>query len=229
MLYLHNLFQLLFPSYCAGCAQPLVHGESAICIACQYSLPKLHHLDYRDNKLEQKFWGRAEVQTATAFLKMTKKSRVRKMIHELKYHNNKSIGISLGRLFGRDLLLSKDMHQFDYILPVPLHPKKLFQRGYNQCDCIAEGLSHSMHIPICHHNLVRIRYNKSQTKKTRYKRWENVDGIFAVNHPDELQGKSILLIDDIITTGSTIEACAHELNKIKGLSLSVGALAMSES
>lgn len=229
MINLNDFFLLLFPDYCAGCTRLLVKGESAICFSCQASLPRLNQHDYRDNKLERKFWGRTDVLMATAFLKMSKKNIVRKIIHDLKYHDNKSVGVALGKLLGIELSKSNDMNQFDFIIPVPLHPKKLFQRGYNQCDCIAEGLSESMNIPVCNNQLIRAQFNKSQTRKSRYKRWENVEGIFAVKDQQYLANKSVLLVDDIITTGSTIEACATELNKIDGLKLSVAAIAISET
>jgi ComF family protein len=117
------------------------------------------------------------------------------------------------------------MNEFDYLLPVPLHPKRLYTRGYNQCDCIVEGLEHTLETPALLHNLVRVKYNESQTRMARYERWKNVETIFQVNQPELLQGKKVLLIDDVITTGSTIEACANILCAIPGLRLSVAALA----
>lgn len=223
-----DFIQLLFPSYCAGCDRVLVKGESGLCISCQTNLPRLQQHDFRENRLEKKFWGRADIRSATAFLNMSGKSLVRRIIHDLKYNNNKNVGITLGKMFGSELAKSRDMSTFDFIIPVPLHQKKQFQRGYNQCDYIAAGMSEAMNIPVCKNHLIRIRYNISQTKNTKYKRWENVEGIFTVINEQDLENKSILLVDDIITTGSTIEACAVELNKVKGLSLSIAAIAIPE-
>jgi len=229
MSLLNDFAQLLFPSYCAGCEQNLVKGETGICISCQFKLPRTNYTDYRENKLEKKLWGRADIQFATAFLQMSKSGMVHKLIHELKYHDNKSVGIHLGKLFGASLVKSETMNNFDFIITVPLHPKKLFKRGYNQCDCIADGISETMNIEVCKNQLVRLHHNTSQTKESRYNRWKNVEGIFAVKNPSVLENKHVLLIDDVITTGATIEACAHELNKVNGLKLSVGAIAMAEN
>lgn len=229
MSLLNDFTQLLFPSYCAGCERLLVKGEVGICISCQFRLPRLNYNDHRGNKLEKKLWGRADIYTATAFLQMSKSGMVHNLIHELKYHDNKNVGIHLGKLFGASLLKSESMNHFDFIIPVPLHPKKLFKRGYNQCDCIAEGMCDVMNIETNESQLLRLHHNTSQTKKSRYKRWENVDGIFALKDESSLENKHVLLIDDVITTGATIEACAHVLNKIKGLKLSVGAIAIPEN
>ncbi len=229
MSILNDFAQLLFPAYCAGCDCLLTKSEKGICLRCQCSLPKLHSHDYRDGKIEKKFWGRADVQMATAFLRMTKRNKARKIIHELKYHDNKNAGIALGKLFGLDLKKSNDMNAFDFIIPVPLHPKKLFKRGYNQCDYIAEGMSATLNVDINKLCLVRAINNSSQTRQSRYKRWENVEGIFTIKNPEILEHKNILLVDDVITTGSTIEACAATLNRVHGLKLSVGAIAIAES
>lgn len=229
MLYLRDFAKLLFPTYCSGCRTILVEGEVGICLKCQVNLPRLHLHDFRGNILEKKFWGRADIQMATAFLKMTKKSVVRRMIHELKYHDNKNTGVVLGKLFGTELLKSRDMRHFDYIIPVPLHPKKHFLRGYNQCDYIAQGLSEIMNIPMMPNNLIRTHHNDSQTRKSNYERWENVEGIFSVKRIEDLSHRKILLIDDIITTGSTIESCASALRKIPELKLSIAALAIADS
>ncbi len=228
MTIIEDFVKLFFPTYCAGCDAVLLKNETGICLSCQTCLPRILQHDYRDNKLEKKFWGRADIQTATAFLNMSKEGIVRRIIHDLKYHGNKNAGLVLGNLFGAELCKSSSMNQFDYLMPVPLHPKRLLERGYNQCDCIVEGMSQSMEIPISKNHLVRSKYNLSQTKNGKYNRWENVEGIFSVQRANELEGCHVLLIDDIITTGSTIEACAAELTKIKDLKLSVASIAMTE-
>lgn len=182
--------------------------------------------DEQGNKLERLFWGRTDIQSATAFLKMPREGTVHKLIHELKYKENKNVGIRLGKLFGTELHASQRMNQFDFIIPVPLHPKKMYLRGYNQCDCIAEGITATLGSELMTDNLCRITFTQSQTRKSRYERWKNVETIFGVRNPSQLEGKRILLIDDVITTGSTIEACSNVLNKIQGLKLSVASLAM---
>jgi ComF family protein len=229
MLNLKFTADLLFPAYCAGCNNLLAHGEKGLCLRCTASLPKLHQYDYSDNRVERKFWGRADVEMATAFLRMTKHSIVRKLIHELKYHNNRDVGVTIGRLFGVELSRAWKDNSFDFILPVPLHPKRLFERGYNQCDCLAQGLSESMEVPVSNHLLVRTKYNQSQTRQDRVMRWHNVDGIFDLDNATDLQNKRVLLVDDVITTGATIEACAAVLNRIQGLKLSIAAIALAEN
>lgn len=226
MSYVRDFFSLIFPDYCAGCDRLLIKDEDALCIKCQALLPRTHIHDQRDNKLERVFWGRAELVSATAFLKMPKVGTVHNMIHDLKYHDNKSIGHRLGALFGNELKQSQRMSDFDVVVPVPLHPKKLAIRGYNQCDCICEGLSEAMNIPVSKDNLVRTVFNPTQTRKSRYSRWENVESIFKVKFPSDFAGKRLLLVDDVITTGSTIEACAQVLRQVTDLKLSVGALAI---
>jgi ComF family protein len=225
MSYLTDFADLFFPAYCAACDRALVKGEESICFYCQARLPRMTSHDERGNALERLFWGRSNIFSATAFLKMPRHGMVHQLIHELKYEGNKSVGVRLGKLFGHDLKNSTTMNEFDFILPVPLHPKRLYTRGYNQCDCIVEGLEHTLETPALLHNLVRVKYNESQTRMARYERWKNVETIFQVNQPELLEGKKVLLIDDVITTGSTIEACANILCAIPGLRLSVAALA----
>jgi ComF family protein len=226
MLYLQDLSSLFFPEYCAACATPLVKGEEAICFHCQVRLPKTSMFGEYDNQVERLFWGRADVRAAAAFLKMPKQGMVHQLIHLLKYHDHKQVGVRLGKLLGNELKQCRRMGDFDVILPVPLHPKKLFARGYNQCDCIAEGIEFITEREIIRDNLIRIQYTDSQTRKSRFARWKNVETIFHVNRPDTLEGKKVLLVDDVITTGSTIEACANVLTSIPGLRLDVASLAM---
>lgn len=226
MSYISDFARLFFPSYCAACSRGLVKGEESICFYCQMRLPRVTTHDERGNRLERLFWGRADIQAATAFLKMPRNGMVHNLIHELKYRENKNVGVRLGKLFGQELMRSESMSKFDVILPVPLHPKRLHIRGYNQCDCIAEGLETTLKAEVMYHNLCRIKYNPSQTRMARYDRWKNVETIFSIGNPSALEGKSVLLVDDVITTGSTIEACASVLTAISGLKLYVASIAV---
>lgn len=226
MSYLTDFADLFFPAYCAACNRALVKGEESICFYCQAKLPRTTMHDERGNSLERLFWGRSDIFAATAFLKMPKNGMVHMLIHELKYRENKNVGVRLGKLFGNELTKSSTMNQFDVILPVPLHPKRLYTRGYNQCDCIVNGLEQTLEAAASYDNLMRIKYNDSQTRMARYDRWKNVETIFSIKDPEVLKGKRVLLIDDVITTGSTIEACANILTKIEGVTLSVAAIAM---
>jgi ComF family protein len=149
-----------------------------------------------------------------------------RLIHRLKYHGDQEVGERLGALFADELLQSSRMKEIDVIVPVPLHPKKLHVRGYNQCDCIARGMAETLGVEVSLNNLTRTHFNASQTRRGRISRWSNVKDIFWVREPEKFEGKRILLIDDVITTGATIEACAMALRKIKDVQLSVGALAV---
>jgi ComF family protein len=182
----------------------------------------------RDNTLEKIFWGRCFVERAAAFSVYNRGSRIRKLIHLLKYKGKKEIGISLGRLYGSRLAESDFLEGIDFMLTVPLHPSRLRKRGYNQSDYIARGLSEMTHVPVISNVLVRSVSTSSQTKRGRYERWENVSGLFAVKNPEKITGKHLLLVDDVITTGSTMEACVNALHEAAEVTVSVVALAASQ-
>ena len=193
---------------------------------CLAHLPRLQMHDECDNAVDKLFWGRIELEAATAFLSMPRNGISHRLIHRLKYHGDQEVGERLGALFALELLESKRMKGIDVILPVPLHPKKLHVRGYNQCDCIARGMADILGVEVSLDNLTRTHFTASQTRRGRISRWSNVKDVFWVREPEKLAGKRILLIDDVITTGATIEACAVPLRKIQGVQLSVAALAV---
>jgi ComF family protein len=167
------------------------------------------------------------IEKAAAFSFYTRDSRIRKLIHQLKYKGINEIGSELGRIYGNSLKSSGFMKEIDLIIPVPLHPSKKRQRGYNQSDLISHGISDATGIPMASDLLVRKTVTKTQTRKSRYDRWTNVRDIFRVTDQDRLKDLHILLVDDVITTGSTIEACANELLKAGNVKVSVAALAFS--
>jgi ComF family protein len=167
------------------------------------------------------------IEKAAAFSFYTRDSRIRKLIHQLKYKGIREVGTELGRIYGRTLLSSGFLEGIDIIVPVPLHPSKQRQRGFNQSEMISDGISEVSGIPGNTGILLRKTSSKTQTKKSRYERWTNVEDIFMTPDPDSLKGTHILLVDDVITTGSTIEACASELLKTEGVKVSVVALAFS--
>jgi ComF family protein len=216
---------LLYPAYCSGCGHALLKYEKAICSSCQTQLPRSGFHDQPNNPVEQLFWGRVPIHSATAFLRMPRKSPVHNMIHELKYRQNPETGIFLGKLFGLELKASLRMNPCTCIVPVPLHPEKEYQRGYNQCDKIAQGLAEVMQLPVFYKALGRTAHTASQTRKSRYQRWENVGQLFTILEENKLKNQHILLVDDVITTGATLEACAQQLQEIEGVQLSIAALA----
>ena len=226
MSYATDLGALFFPKYCSSCNRNLMHYEKAVCMHCLTHLPRLQLHDEPDNAVEKLFWGRIDVEAATAFLSMPRNGISHRLIHRLKYHGDQEVGERLGALFAHELLESERMKGIDVIVPVPLHPKKLHVRGYNQCDCIARGMAETLGAEISLNNLTRTHFSATQTRRGRISRWSNVKDIFWVREPEKFQNKRILLVDDVITTGATIEACATALLKINGVQLSVGALAI---
>jgi ComF family protein len=226
-----NLFSdfisLFYPRYCAACGNSLWKHEEVVCTRCDFHLPRTNfHLEL-DNPVSRLFWGRAKLKSAAAFYYFHKGNRVQHLVHELKYKGRKDIGIYLGRQYGSYLKNSPFFNSVDIILPVPLHKKKLMQRGYNQSEQFALGLMAAMKIPLDTNSLIRTRASETQTRKARFSRWENVSGLFYISDPGKLAGKHILLVDDVITTGSTIESCTKALLSVPGSVISVAAIAAS--
>jgi ComF family protein len=207
---INDFINLIFPKLCCACNNALLKSENIICLNCIVSLPKTNfHLE-TNNPVNKVFWGRVQVEMATSFYLFSKKGKVQRLLHHLKYKGVKEVGTVVGELMGYDLKESPHFKQIDFIIPVPLHRNKLKKRGYNQSECIAKGISNSMGIPINIQTLFRKVDSQTQTKKSRYKRWENVGEIFGVSDK-ELDGKNVLLVDDVVTTGATLEACAQIL------------------
>lgn len=231
MSYFYDLWDdfisLLFPRLCYGCGNHLVRNETLICTECFVMIPRTNYHLKPDNPVSQLFWGRCRIEKAAAFSYYTRDSRIRKMIHQLKYKGAGDIGSELGRIYAVSLRSSKFLDDIDMIIPVPLHPSKKRQRGFNQSDKISRGISAVSGLPVDTGLLIRKTGTKTQTRKSRYDRWTNVRDIFLVTDEDKLKGRHILLVDDVITTGSTIEACAGEILKSEGTRVSVVALAFS--
>lgn len=222
---LRDLISLIFPRICAACGNSLWKNEVVLCTSCNYNLPKTgFHLE-DDNPVSRLFWGRVNIEGAGAFLCFNKGGKVQGLIHQLKYKGRRDIGNYLGYRYGHVLLESPLYRSVNYIVPVPLHRKKQSRRGYNQSEQIAIGLSDSMNIPVDILTLQRIKATETQTRKSRIRRWENVKEIFSVTDPDRLKNQHILLVDDVITTGATLESCIITLSSIQGCRISVAALA----
>ena len=210
---LRNLFDLVFPNQCVICGENLQPTEQVLCLKCLYKIPRTNYHLLPNNVLEKRFWGKAEIERATAFFFFQKGSPYRHLLHLLKYSKRTDVGEVVGRYAAMDLLEAEAFREFDYIVPVPLHPNKLRKRGYNQSECIAEGLSAMLKIPVEKKTLFRAIENPTQTKKSVYERWENTNGIFDVENVETFEGKHVLLVDDVLTTGSTLIACVKALKK----------------
>lgn len=224
---LSDLLNLVYPNLCLICGENLVGTEKQICLGCVQNMPKTKFHLLPDNPVEKKFWGKVPISRGTAYFYFQKGSPFQKLLHELKYRDNKEIGEILGKYAGVDLLESADFANIDIIIPVPLHPNKLAKRGYNQSDCICRGLSVVMEKPVDTTNLKRIRENPTQTKKTVYERYENTENLFQVTYNDLFTGKHVLLVDDVLTTGSTLEACIKALLEVPDIKISIFTLAVA--
>lgn len=223
-----ELIGLLFPNLCGGCGVSIYHGESFLCSKCLYTIPYTDYHLYPDNKVAKQFWGRVPLNAAMALMYFTKGGKVQNIIHNLKYKNQTGLGIKLGKLIGDRLNSAPDYMDIDLIIPVPLHKKRERSRGYNQSELIAQGISSALNVSVDSSLLIRTITTDTQTKKGRYMRFENMRTVFSVKNSEILVGKHILLVDDVITTGATIEACALELHKCGIKKLSIAAAAFAE-
>ena len=231
MSYLYDLWDdfisLLFPRLCYACGNHLLRNENLICTECYVVIPRTNYHKLEDNPVAQLFWGRCMIEKAAAFSYYNKGSRIRNLIHYLKYKGVREIGYELGRIYGLSLKASGFTDDIDLIIPVPLHPSKKRTRGFNQSETISMGIADVAHLPLDVKSLARTIVSVTQTKRSRYERWTNVEGIFQVVDPLSISGKHILLVDDVITTGSTIESCTNALLKFEGVKVSVVALAFA--
>jgi ComF family protein len=228
MNYIYDLWDdfisLLFPRLCYACGCHLLRNEKLICTGCFVAIPRTNYHLQAENPVAQLFWGRGIVEKAAAFSYYSRGSRIRNLIHKLKYKGIKEIGYELGRIYAKSLKSSGFISNIDLIIPVPLHPSKKRSRGFNQSECISSGIAEVTHLPVDTLSLVRTVISDTQTNKSRFDRWTNVDRIFQVTDPYAIKGKHILLVDDVITTGSTIESCVNELLKTEGVKVSVVAI-----
>ena len=194
------------------------------CTECLYLVPKTNFHFVKDNPVSKIFWGRANIENATAYYFFIKEGILQKLIHKLKYKGIKEIGFELGKQFGSELIEAEEYKNIDIVIPVPLHVKREKHRGYNQSEWIAKGLVEFLDAKLEINNLVRSIETETQTRKSRFERWENVENIFTINSPEKFENKHVLLVDDVITTGSTLEACANSLLKLENTKVSIAAL-----
>jgi ComF family protein len=223
-----DFLDMLFPSYCQMCEAGLAKGEKVICIYCRYHLPLANYHLLESNPLEKRFMGKVHIRYAWAYLKFTKQGRVQKALHALKYKGKQEVGQLMGIWYGEELRKSGHGEHFDLILPVPLHPSKLKKRGYNQSDTFASGLSEALATAWSPNLLIRTAASSTQTRKRRFERWKNVESIFGVSDLAQIKDKRILLVDDVITTGATLEACVEVLQEAGCREVSIAAIAAAQ-
>lgn len=222
-----GLLHLLYPNLCAGCDADLPAGDYCFCLRCLNRLQTTEMHLQAENEFTDRFWGRLPVVSGAAMYYFHRKSPVQRALHRLKYMNQPDIGIRIGRRFGHVLARSPHFEGIQGVVPVPLHPKKERQRGYNQSAMLAQGMAESMHIPVLSGCLVRNTHSGSQTRKKRMERFDNVSEVFAIKHPQKIAGQHLLLVDDVLTTGATLEACGKILLKIPGVRLSLATIAIA--
>ena len=217
---------LFYPHICLGCGSNKLGQDSSLCWYCLHELPATGFADQQGNPAEKILWGRLSVEAVHAGFFLNRDSLMEQLIYQLKYKHQKNLGEQLGMLLGAQL---KESGRFraDALVPVPLHPKKLRQRGFNQAKAICNGVARQLDIPIIDTVLIRKNFNRSQTRLGRIGRWENSRSLFSIAHPHRLWNKQILLIDDVLTTGATLESCGQALAEIPGLKLSIAALCLS--
>ena len=225
---LKDVIALFFPKTCICCEEQLIKGEFEICLKCRFELPVTNYTDEINNEVEKVFYGRVKIEFATALLFYRKKGISQKILNHLKYRGNQNIGNLLGEWLGNELRECKRLQPVDYIVPVPLHPKKLEKRGYNQLSTFGKTLSKMLNVPYIEAILTKKSATETQTLKLRFERWKNVNEIFDIVDTTIFENKHILLIDDVITTGATLESCALELLKTKNIKISIATMTFTD-
>lgn len=222
---IRDLWWVCYPDLCAACEAPLEQNEKVICFRCIYHLPRTNdHLEH-DNHVARLFWGRTVIENAISFLHFGKGEKVQRLMHQLKYKGRQDIGIFTGKVFATEFLQNEKFKNVDYIIPVPLHPSKLRQRGYNQSKCIADGIAEVLEKPVLTDVLIKNKASETQTRRQRYQRALNVDSVFKISGSTNVKGKHILLVDDVVTTGATLVSCSETLHECGNVQVSIATLA----
>ena len=221
------LLHLAYPHVCEGCGNDLADSSQLLCLRCLNVLPITNFHLHAGNPVEKLFWGRLPVTHASAHLYFTKESLVQHLMHQFKYRNNKELGIYLGKIMGHALANSNRFRFIDALVPLPLYAAKERKRGFNQAAVLCEGLATVLHKPVLDGAVIRSMHTETQTRKSRVERWSNIEGKFELKDAAALSGKQILLVDDVITTGATLEACGRTLLAVENLQLSIATLCFS--
>lgn len=225
--FMSDVIALFYPRTCGGCNAHLMKHEQNLCLICLEGLPKTYFWDYPTNPLDKLFWGKLNVKSACAFLHFDKTSKVQNLLHRFKYKDQPTIGLELGKVFAQILSDKNWFVDIDVIIPIPLHPHKEMRRGYNQSAYIANGMGEVFAVEVRNRALKRLVASESQTRKSRFDRAENVDRVFVVSHVNSVRGKNVLLVDDVATTGSTLEAAGHAILNAGAAKLYIATLAIA--
>ncbi|MET0391931.1 MAG: ComF family protein [Chitinophagaceae bacterium] len=218
-----SFLHLLFPHVCAGCGSDSMDKNSMLCARCMEALPETHFEHYAGNPVEKKFWGRLPLQAATAQYYFTRESLMQRLIHRFKYQGDEELGLQLGRLMG-DALKRSGRFAPDALVPLPLFANKERKRGFNQAAVLCQGIADYLQVPVLKKAVIRPQATETQTRKGRIERWQNMEGKFVLANTAAVTGKKLLLVDDVVTTGATLEACGAELLQAGGTELSIACL-----
>lgn len=218
-----SLFHLLFPHVCSGCGNDILQKESMLCMRCIETMPETNFEKHANNPVEKKFWGRLALAAATAQYYFTRESLMQHLMHQFKYKGNQELGIQLGEMMGQSIKNSSRL-KIDALIPLPLFAAKEKKRGYNQATILCQGMADHLQVPVLKNVIIRSHHTETQTQKGRVERWQNMEGKFELIDAGAIQNKHIMLVDDVITTGATLEACGAELLKVENVKLSVGVL-----
>jgi ComF family protein len=226
---LKNIFgstmHLFYPHVCTGCGSDLLEADNLLCLTCIHNLPHTNFAVLANNQIEKDFWGRINLEAAYSQFYFSKAFLIQHLIHQLKYKGDTKIGFYLGEIMGKTMLKSNRFSTIDVLIPLPLYADKEHKRGYNQATVICNGISAVMNIPVLSSAVIRQHATETQTRKHRTERWENVKDSFKVAKPVELNGKNLLLVDDVVTTGATLEACGNVILNATDAKLSIATLA----
>jgi ComF family protein len=222
---LNDFTHIFFPHVCEGCGTDVLEHNSILCPECFLKLPDTGFIKKPNNPVEKIFYGRIKVEMAGSAFYFTKHSLLQHLVLQLKYHGNKDIGFYLGKLLGYQLAQTERFNDVDTIIPLPLNPRKERKRGYNQAAVIAEGIASVWYKPVLRDGIQRMVFTETQTRKDRVSRWQTMEGVFETTNDEVLTGRHILLIDDIVTTGATLEACGGKILQAYGTKLSIATVA----
>ncbi|MDR5589129.1 ComF family protein [Christiangramia sp. SM2212] len=224
----HDFVNLLYPSVCHICEAELLKNEELICTSCLHDLPVTsYHLD-NENPVKKVFYGRIKIEKATALLHFRKKAGVQHLIHDLKYRGYREIGSYLGKWLGAELSETEWKNIIDVVITVPLHPSRLKQRGYNQVEDFGKEIARSLNAEYLDDVLLKQSSTQTQTLKDRLSRWGKLEETLSVQNLDKISGKHILIVDDLVTTGSTLEACSHKLMEAADVKISIATMAITD-